>query len=247
MDCNAVMKLTVGVIDAVNTPRHLKKKLLVLDVNGLLACITQSPPKNLKPDNLIRRHAILKRPFYVEFLKFCFVHFEVGIWTSRNQKNTEEVIEYLMPNMKNQLLFCWDGSYCTATHFMTLENEKNPVVFKELRKIWERCDPNLPWEKGQYNESNTLLLDDSPYKALLNPPHNSIFPFTFDPCNKNDNALAIGGDLREYLHGLSNAENVPKYVEQHPFGQIPINHTHVSWEFYRKIIASIDKNVGGQL
>lgn len=35
--------------------------------------------------------------------------------------------------------------------------------------MWNKGKPDLPWERGEYNESNTLLLDDSPYKALLNP------------------------------------------------------------------------------
>jgi hypothetical protein len=65
--------------------------------------------------------------------------------------------------------FFQDLSHCTATKFKTLEDKHKPIVFKELRKIWEKHDPTLPWEKGYYNESNTLLLDDSPYKALLNP------------------------------------------------------------------------------
>ncbi|KAI9087314.1 hypothetical protein K1719_030784 [Acacia pycnantha] len=69
-----------------------------------------------------------------------------------------------------------DHSQCTPTSFGTLENKHKPLVFKDLRKIWEKRDPNLPWEKGYYHESNTLLLDDSPYKALLNPPHTSDLP-----------------------------------------------------------------------
>lgn len=62
-----------------------------------------------------------------------------------------------------------DISQSTQTGFKTLENMHKPLVMKELKKIWEKDDPNFPWEKGYYNESNTLLLDDSPYKALLNP------------------------------------------------------------------------------
>ena len=62
-----------------------------------------------------------------------------------------------------------DLSQCTKTRFKTLENKHKPLVFKELRKIWRPQDVILPWKKGDYKESNTLLLDDSPYKALLNP------------------------------------------------------------------------------
>lgn len=50
-------------------------------------------------------------------------------------------------------------------------------MLKELRKLWEKGEPGLPWEKGEFNESNTLLLDDSPYKALMNPVSSVVFPF----------------------------------------------------------------------
>lgn len=66
-------------------------------------------------------------------------------------------------------MFLQDQTHCTMTKFNTLENKHKKLVFKELRRIWEKHDPELPWEKRFYNESNTLLLDDSPYKALLNP------------------------------------------------------------------------------
>lgn len=68
-----------------------------------------------------------------------------------------------------------DMSHSTQTTFRTVENIHKPLVFKELRKIWENDDPNLPWKNGDYNESNTLLLDDSPYKALLNPVRFSLY------------------------------------------------------------------------
>jgi len=42
-------------------------------------------------------------------------------------------------------------------------------VLKELRKLWNKEEPGLPWNKGDFSPSNTLLVDDSPYKALRNP------------------------------------------------------------------------------
>jgi len=68
-------------------------------------------------------------------------------------------------------------SHCTTTEFTTVENIYKPLVLKELRKLWEKEEPDLPWEKGEFNESNTLLLDDSPYKALMNPVSSLIFVF----------------------------------------------------------------------
>ncbi|CAN1353993.1 hypothetical protein LINPERPRIM_LOCUS43300 [Linum perenne] len=114
------------------------KKLLILDLNGLLVDVVSLPPKDHKPDKRVGIKSFFARPFYLDFLKFCFERFEVAVWSSR-------------------------------TKFKTLENRHKPLVFKELKKVWEKHDPQLPWERGYFNESNTLLVDDSPYKSLLNP------------------------------------------------------------------------------
>ncbi|OIW12340.1 hypothetical protein TanjilG_32456 [Lupinus angustifolius] len=51
-------------------------------------------------------------------------------------------------------------------------------------------------------------------------------------------AASIGGDLREYLDGLANSEDMAKYVEEHPFGQEGINEKSDSWYLYLNVIAS---------
>lgn len=53
---------------------------------------------------------------------------------------------------------------CTITNANTSETSKKPLVFKNLDNCW-----NDKLLNGKYNEFNTLLVDDSPYKALLNP------------------------------------------------------------------------------
>lgn len=216
----------------------LRRKLLILDLNGLLADIVYPPPKECKADTNISRRAIFKRPFCDDFLKFCFERFDVAIWSSRTKKIIDGVVDYLLGDMQCKLLFCWDISHCTGTGFRTLENKHKEVVFKELRKLWEKQDINLPWEKGYYNESNTLLLDDSPYKALLNPMHTGIFPYSYNFKDRSDNSLGPEGDIRVYLQDLATAEDFRKYIDEHPFGQVAIDETSSSWAYYRKIISS---------
>ncbi|KAI8541737.1 hypothetical protein RHMOL_Rhmol08G0085400 [Rhododendron molle] len=215
----------------------LRKKLLILDVNGLLADIVHPPPKECKADTNILRRAIFKRPFCNDFLKFCFERFDIGIWSSRTKKIIDRVVDYLLGDMKNKLLFCWDLSHCTGTGFKTLENKHKELVFKELRKLWEKHDPNLPWGKGYYNASNTLLLDDSPYKAILNPKHTAIFPYSYDFKDSCDNSLGPEGDIQVYLRDLAAAGDAQKYVENHPFGQRGIDETSMSWEYYHRVIS----------
>ena len=48
---------------------------------------------------------------------------------------------------------------------------------KNLKKLWDKEELDLRWEKGQFTEANTLLVDDSPYKALCNPVCYSFYFF----------------------------------------------------------------------
>ena len=86
------------------------------------------------------------------------------------------------------LLWFWqDSSQCTATGHCTVENKDKPLVLKELRKLWTKEEPGLPWNKGDFSPSNTLLVDDSPYKALRNPVLPSpyfLLPVTVTPGTK---------------------------------------------------------------
>lgn len=219
-------------------PERVRKKLLILDLNGLLADIVLPPPPDCKSDTNISRRAIFKRPFYYDFLKFCFERFNVGVWSSRSKKIVDRVVDYLFGHLKHKLLFCWHMLHCTQTCFRTLENRYKPLVFKELRKLWEKHDAKLPWKKGDYNESNTLLLDDSPYKALLNPINTAVFPFTYSYKDVGDTSLGVAGDLRVYLEALAKAENVQTYIGQNPFGQNAINEQSPFWSFYSKVVSS---------
>ncbi|MCL7024802.1 hypothetical protein MKW94_026969 [Papaver nudicaule] len=207
------------------------KKLLVLDLNGLLVDVG--------------KRSCTKRPYCDDFLKFCFERFHVGVWSSRTRKNVDKVVNFLMGDLKeNQnLVFCWDQSHCTETGFKVMNHWYKPLILKELKKLWNKHEQNLPWEKGIFNESNTLLLDDSPYKALCNPLHTGIFPSSYTREDLNDNSLGPGGDIRVYLEGLVLAGNVQKYVELHPFGQPAITHRNPFWGFYRKVYDTVVANM----
>lgn len=62
-----------------------------------------------------------------------------------------------------------DISHCFDTGFGTVEKRDKPIILKDLRRLWEKHVPNLPWERGDFAASNTLLLDNHPCTALLNP------------------------------------------------------------------------------
>uniref|UniRef100_A0A803N347 Uncharacterized protein n=1 Tax=Chenopodium quinoa TaxID=63459 RepID=A0A803N347_CHEQI len=72
-----------------------RRKLLVLDVNGILVDIVVGYSHRYKPDTRVATKAVFKRPFCDEFLQFCFDRFDVGIWSSR----TSNLIDCLMGSL----------------------------------------------------------------------------------------------------------------------------------------------------
>lgn len=61
------------------------------------------------------------------------------------------------------LLLLQDRSKCTKSELPTPYQPNKEIVFKDLKKVWDDHQFKI------FNAKNTLLVDDSPYKALLNP------------------------------------------------------------------------------
>lgn len=214
-----------------------RKKLLVLGLGGLLCyriCYkdrTKVPDR--PPDAAYGSYTVYKRPYCEEFIKFCLEKFEVGIWSSAREWYLNSALDCISSGLRSKVLFAWDQNECTNTGISSLEKKEKPIFFKELKKVWDR---NWSHTDG-FSASNTLLIDDTPYKALLNPPYTSVFPTEYKVDNVNDNALGPNGELRLYLVGLAAADDVPSYVKAHPFGQPTITPLHSDWDYYSKIIA----------
>ncbi|KAG2631240.1 hypothetical protein PVAP13_2NG003400 [Panicum virgatum] len=134
--------------DMVSPIRVQRKKLLILDLNGLLADINQDDRNSHLSHGKVRGKLVFKRPYCDDFLRFCISNFELGIWSSRLKANTDAVVDILMKDLKQHLLFCWDSSKCTATGHYTVENKNKPLVLKELNKLWNKEEPDLPRQQG---------------------------------------------------------------------------------------------------
>ncbi|KAL8214510.1 hypothetical protein R6Q57_003959 [Mikania cordata] len=222
-----------------------KKKLLVLPLRGIIVHRAhRSRPetilRNRRPDFCYGKFLVYKRPFCLDFLKFCFDRFHVGLWSSAKEYNLQGILTNVMGDLKNKLLFTWDQEHCTDSGFMCLENQDKPLFLKELDHLWQKKYPNLPWGDEEYSASNTLLIA-SPEKALLNPPNTAIFPLNYDPANKKDDFLGPKGELRVFLEGLAEAEDVQTYVQDHPVGEPEILPSHPDWDYYCKIICYFNK------
>ncbi|GKA94232.1 uncharacterized FCP1 homology domain-containing protein-like protein [Tanacetum coccineum] len=212
-----------------------KKKLLVLPLSGILVHRSHrdkpySIPNKCRPDfsseSFLSKH-------HGDVLSWPWKEFGNGHGDTRH--NIDRVLINIMGEHKSKLLFTWDQGQCKDTGFMCLENKEKPVFLKELKYVWQK-----KWRDVGYSASNTLLIMD-PEKALLNPPNTSIFPRNYDPSNKLDDFLGPHGELRAFLDGLAEANDVPTYVKDHPFGEAAITPSHSDWGYYSKIIRSLGK------
>ncbi|XP_009765286.1 uncharacterized FCP1 homology domain-containing protein C1271.03c-like [Nicotiana sylvestris] len=217
-----------------------KKKLLVLNLGGLLVHRVHRRDwftvESYKPDLVCGNFSVFKRPFCDQFMKFCLERFEVGLWSSAMERNMDAILDNIMVGLRRKLLFVWDQEKCIDSGFKCLKKKDKPIFLKQMKKIWENKYHILPFRGGKFSESNTLLIDDEPHVALLNPPNTAVFPPVFKVGKGKDTLLGPNGDLRKFLEGVADADDVPTYVKEHPFGQPAITASHPDWNYYVKII-----------
>ncbi|EYU38606.1 hypothetical protein MIMGU_mgv1a011796mg [Erythranthe guttata] len=217
-----------------------KKKLLVLCLGGLLVhrvhLKNQSTVRGLRPDVVYGKFWVFKRPFCTDFLKFCFERFEVALWSSAMEHNIEGILDNITGGMRNKFLFVWNQDECMESDYFCLHNNKKPLFLKKTKDLWEKKSL-----KGQYSASNTLLIDDEPHTCLLNPPNTAIFPQPYKKHDRGDTLLGPDGELRKYLNGVADAEDVQSYVKDHKIGQPAITPEHPDWNFYSKVVRRYGK------
>lgn len=214
------------------------KKLLILDVNGLLVARYTKIDRSIIPlgaaHGVVAKSYMFKRPFCDSFLTFCFENFHVGVWSSMMKANVVKALDFICKGMRAKCRFIMHQGDCTTTGLRNPLKKMQPLFLKELVKVWAKFPP------GEFNESNTLLIDDSPHKALRNPPHTAIFP---EPYLYNEADTFLQGPLLEYLTQVRDAVDVREFVRTHPIGLPAIAPGCLHWNVYQKVLKTKAENV----
>ena len=128
---------------------------------------------------------IIQRTDLISFLTFMDHHFTLAVWTSAKKRTADSLVDLLFPgDIAKRLLFVWSQNHCgnekakQGNESTTRNNEGsqvhrkshyNDIVFiKSLGKVWAAYP--------LWNESNTLLIDDSPEKCPEKMKHNYLHP-----------------------------------------------------------------------
>ena len=130
---------------------------------------------------------VWRRPGLAEFLRFVFAHFDLAVWTSAARHNAASLVSLVFGEDEPRLKFVYDQSRCEAI----ATGDKKPLFRKDLAAVWS----NFP----AYNQTNTILVDDSDAKALRNPSGCHFNPGTWSHQDRNDGGLLPEGVLWRFL------------------------------------------------
>lgn len=182
-------------IKSVQLESPLKNQLLILDLNGTLV------------SRVNRNKSMYLRPYGQEFFNYIFDNFKVMVWSSAQTHSVNNMSRMFGKN-KEKILVLWDR---TSFNLSTRDFNRKSLTIKDLDKVWSHF-------KGEYDATNTILLDDSPKKAQLQP-YNCIHPTEFEHTSED---FAANGDaelinVMNYLKKLQFQSNVANYMKENPF------------------------------
>lgn len=178
--------------------------LVVIDLNGTLLY----RPNRKNPTKF------LGRPNADLFLKYCIDNFSVVIWSSAKPANVNAMCDTILtPELRQKVVAIWgrDKFNLSPTDFVL-----RVQCYKRLTSIWK--DPSIaashPLHQfgGRWDQTNTVLIDDSLDKARSEPYNLIEVPdWTGD---LEDYALP---HVHDYLNHLSRHSNVSGCLYSEPF------------------------------
>ncbi|KAH8888754.1 HAD-like protein [Thozetella sp. PMI_491] len=185
----------------VMTPR-CRPLLVIFDLNGTL----------LYRKNNGKRYT--ERIHAKTFIEYCKERFTVMVWSSATRPNVESMCDELFPDLPEHLRWARDNLG------LSLDDQKRNVqVYKRLSHVWQDSSIQKlhPFRRdgGQWDQTNTVLIDDSREKAR-SEPFNCITLPVFDSSSTEEEA-AILPHVHEYLNVLACQEDVSCYIQHNPF------------------------------
>jgi hypothetical protein len=145
-----------------------------MDINGILLATYYGQISKKK----VKSHHTRVREKFRDFLVLYVSNFTVVFWSSMKAENLKRHLATFMSHApelgKDCLRFA--QNWCNVSTYTNLDNEGRPFFLKRLVRLLG--DSMGLAGRGPIAE-NTLLLDDSPYKNVLNVSYNVVHPVTF--------------------------------------------------------------------
>jgi len=179
---------------------------VILDLNGTLLC-------RKKGRNAHGSATPTLRPGLGGFLNYVTDNFKVMIWTSARAENARRMVAAAFSSRQQQkLVAVWarDTLGLTASQYSA-----KVQVYKTLERIWSGTFA-IKAGTGFFDQSNTVLLDDSTQKAVGHP-YNLVCVPEFLGTKDQNSADTVLQQCIEYLETLKWQSDVSAYMRAHPF------------------------------
>lgn len=229
-----IRPLTPGYMELASQPPMKldtsKKLLVILDLNGTLF---YSSDKNYKTRTYI------KRPYFVPLLLFLYANCRVMIWSSATRQRVNSMLTGGGFTGVEKIDRVWNREHL---QLCSKDLYRKVLTLKDLEFVWsaieaERTEakPEQLLEGGKYefryDQTNTVLIDDSSHKTQLQP-HNCMIVPDFDStrvqCGDDQELLKV----IHYLSDLLYQDNVSAYMRTSPFNTNSA--FYLSQEFHTK-------------
>ncbi|KAL9649636.1 hypothetical protein ABK040_003313 [Willaertia magna] len=160
----SVVAVSNSDVIVLNPPRA-GKKLCVLDIDQT---IYDCRSRQLGEKDI----DLLKRPYLDRFLARIYPYFDIGIWSSTNSTAIEAKLKYLrlLENPHYKITFI-------ANRRAMVVDPTQSTRVKALELFWKLFP--------EYNETNTIHIDDRPKNFVYNP-ENGVIVSSYDDCNQED-------------------------------------------------------------
>ena len=162
--------------------RRSKKQLLIFDLNGIIVERVYAVDKTIEKDGATRLGNFLcwKKPDTENLLTELFLRsetYEIAVWSSVTKYNVDRLAKFAFGKHYFKLLFVFNQDQCERVKNSDIETKK-PLFLKNLSEVLL----NYP----QYDETNTLLIDDNDEKSRNNSEQ-----CYFNPCGTNVSQILI--------------------------------------------------------
>ncbi|KAG0301080.1 hypothetical protein BGZ98_008628 [Dissophora globulifera] len=192
-----------------------RRLLVILDLNGTLFCRESAVRRRYSP-----------RPFLDQFLWFLKDHCRVMVWSSARAASVDKMLtqgsfEYL--NKNGFLDRIW-----SREHFKLSPEDfdRKVLTLKDLDLVWDAIELDRKSATadecreggrcGRYDQTNTVLIDDSAHKSQLQPFNCVVLP-TFDIPRMRSGEDVELIKVQAYLTRLLKQQNVSAYMRVNPF------------------------------
>ncbi len=181
-----------------------------MDLNGTLL----HRPNKRRPSHFV------ERPHARVFMDYLLSAFRVAVWSSARPQNVHSMVASLLtPDQRRLCLVIWGRDRFGLSK---ADYDTRVQCYKRLTRLWADRAVASSSDGGtgtgrwgaRWDQSNTVLVDDSAEKARSEPFNLLQIPEYDGPAGETPNVLP---QVHDYINELAHQADISRYIRENPF------------------------------